>query len=653
MTLRLQLALLLLLVTFIPIALMTSHIEQRTSEEYVKSKDAALTQARDNVVQLYDNYIQNTLEVLWADSHIPSFRRYIEGEPIYREANLNRVHEMLRNVIVKDSIFVNSVALLDLSGNNLIDTSATLYRDVEAEYEYFLKGKESRLGYFSYALIDDVQGRALYVSTPIKSLEGHVIGLLRLRIEPSRIQLMLSQALKKTAFHARVFDGDMNILANLMNPDLIGKHYSETPLELMDQPSWQTFPEGLRLRSVRSRLNQVPWIVEVSLNEAEYTSRLDENYYRWLIELAIVFLVTMLAAITLATLFVRPIRKVEKAANRIAEGRYQKNVPVIGSKEVRKMAKSLNKMTETILSSVAELEVKHKAKEKAEHQLLKLNSELERRVEERTQELLTANKEKVEAMEQLLHNEKMASLGALVAGVTHEVNTPLGNNVTVASTLDDNIRQFRKLTLEGGMKRSDLESFLENCGYASEILQKNCDRASELMGSFKQVAVDQTSMRRRNFSISQSVNEVITTLHSTLKKFSHSIDLDIPMELHVNNYPGSFDQVITNLINNSIIHGFRNKSQGCIKISAREETVDGRACVVVDYQDDGCGVPKDIAEKIYEPFFTTRAEDVGSGMGLYLIRSILEKDMQGSICLDQTHSPGARFLFTIPLELIN
>ncbi|MFC3151224.1 ATP-binding protein [Litoribrevibacter euphylliae] len=649
MTLKLQLTLLLVLVTFTPIAFMTYQMQQQAAEEFIASKDNSLILANNNLSNLFDGYIQNTLEVLWADSHIPSFRRFLEGDDDYRSEYLNNVHEMLRNVIIKDSIFVNSAALLNIDGMNLIDTSATLYHDIESYYPYYREGVKTYHGYFSKHLVQDVQGYALYASVPIKNGQGEAIGLLRLRIDPSRVQLMLSKALKKTTFQAKVFDSKHNVLANLNNPHLIGSAQSVAELEPVPAPTWVLNEENQKVRVIRTSLSSIPWMIEITLPSADYTAYIDQSFFQWLIDIGIIFLITLAGSIGLATYLVIPILKVEDAAKQIASGRTDQDVPLVGGLELRRMAESIKRMKDTILASVVEMEQKNKDKEKAELALLELNEQLERRVEERTQELLAANKEKGEAMEQLVNSQKMAELGTLVAGVTHEVNTPLGNNVTVASTLQEHLEQFKSLVETGCVKKSDLSEFLNSCEFATDILQKNCARASELMGSFKQVAVDQTSMRRRNFSVEKSVHEVITTLHNVLKKHNHSIRVHIPQTLHIDNYPGPFDQVITNLINNSVIHGFRNMKQGEITITARIKDVGDKSFVVIDFEDNGAGVPEKIVDRIFEPFFTTRAEDVGSGMGLYLIKSIVEKDLKGRIYLDKEYREGARFVLEVPM----
>ncbi|GAA3916607.1 ATP-binding protein [Litoribacillus peritrichatus] len=657
MTLRVQLALLLLLVTFLPIAIFTYQNQQTTSQQYIASKDAALMQAKSLMADAIDDYIKITQEVLWSDSYISVFREFLEGDPNSRQRYFSEVYGVLRTVVVKDSVFVNSAALLDHSGENLMDTSAYIYTEDESVNEYYRSVIETGDSYFSTRLVKDLLGHALYVSSPIKNTQGEVLGLLRLRIDSNRFQYLISKSLRDFTFDAILWDEAFVQLANLRQPLLVGTQGHDPGDMTMNKesfqhqtPVWFTLPDGRELRMLRATIKTLPWTLELSQDKSEFTAILDENYRQWLVQLALVFIVTLVGAIVVATYFVWPIKRVGLVAERIASGDYKARVPVFGSIEVRGMANSLKKMTRIILSNLAELEVKHNDKVKAERALLELNADLESRVEERTKELLAANEEKREALALLVQSEKMAELGNLVAGVTHEVNTPLGNNVTVASSLGDQLKAFKKLDKSGKLTHSDLKEFLKNCEFAAEVLQKNCQRASELMGSFKRVAVDQTSMRRRTFSLADSVNEVITTLHSTLKKYKHEIHVDIPMELVLDSYPGPLDQVLTNLINNSLIHAFKSIEVGHIHITAGFMEGFDHQRIEMIYKDDGVGIPEASANQVFDPFYTTLGNEGGSGIGLYLIKSLVENELGGAVFLDVNTEKGVVFVFELPIK---
>jgi signal transduction histidine kinase len=285
------------------------------------------------------------------------------------------------------------------------------------------------------------------------------------------------------------------------------------------------------------------------------------------------------------------------------------------------------------------------AKVKAELALRALNDKLEQRVEERTQALSSANEDLRQAMKRIAQSEKLASLGSLVAGVAHELNTPLGNARIVASTLHDHVRNFRKEMTDGGLRRSALDSFLTASDDASDLLERNLARAAELIGNFKQIAVDQTSMRRRRFDLRQVIDEVLSTLQPKLRKTTHRIEIAVTEGLLIDSYPGPFEQVLTNFVENSLIHGLANKADGLITISARVDA----DMVVIDYTDNGVGMDEAAAAKAFDPFYTTRLGQGGSGLGLYIVHNLVTGALGGNIHLLAAPGAGVRFTLTLPL----
>lgn len=282
---------------------------------------------------------------------------------------------------------------------------------------------------------------------------------------------------------------------------------------------------------------------------------------------------------------------------------------------------------------------------KAELALRSLNEELELHVAARTAELSGANEDLRQAMKRIVQSEKLASLGSLVAGVAHELNTPLGNARTVASTLADHVQNFRAEMAGGGLRRSTLEAFLAASEDAASLLERNLARAAELIGNFKQVAVDQTSMRRRRFDLRQVVEEVLSTLQPKLKRQPHRIEVNVPAGLVLDSYPGPLEQIITNFVLNSLIHGLAERDKGLISIAARIEVEN----VVVDYADDGVGMSETAAARAFDPFYTTRLGQGGSGLGLYIVHNLVTGALAGSINLNTAPGKGVQFTLVLPL----
>jgi PAS domain S-box-containing protein len=290
---------------------------------------------------------------------------------------------------------------------------------------------------------------------------------------------------------------------------------------------------------------------------------------------------------------------------------------------------------------------------RAQQEILELNTQLEARVAQRTSDLQSANFELSQtlgtlnmAKDQLVQSEKLAALGALVAGVAHELNTPIGNGLTVASSLEYRVQEFDRL-MASGLKRSDLQSFIDDTRQAADILSRNLMRAGALVASFKQVAVDQTSSQRRRFSLSSVASEILITLNPAIRKSACTVSMDMQNDLRMDSYPGPLGQVLANLINNAIVHGFDGgKIPGTITLVAR---VEGVSQVVVQVRDAGRGIQKADLHRVFEPFFTTRLGQGGSGLGLHIAHSIVTGVLGGSIDVSSEAGSGATFTLTLPL----
>ena len=287
-----------------------------------------------------------------------------------------------------------------------------------------------------------------------------------------------------------------------------------------------------------------------------------------------------------------------------------------------------------ILSNVRDITERKRAEEE-----LQLHREhLEELVAERTAELR-------QAMTQLVQSEKLAALGHLVAGVAHELNTPLGNTRVVASSLGEEVRAFAAAVESGALRRSQADAFLNRSREAVDLLERNAARAADLIGHFKQVAVDQTSMRRRRFSLRQTVEELLATLRPQFKHTAHRIELDIPPDIELDSYPGPLEQVVANLVGNSLTHGFAGIEAGVIRIRAALLDADR---VQLDYTDDGIGIPEPILHRIFEPFFTTRLGQGGSGLGLYIVYNLITGVLGGTVQAERAPERGATFTVILP-----
>ncbi len=284
-------------------------------------------------------------------------------------------------------------------------------------------------------------------------------------------------------------------------------------------------------------------------------------------------------------------------------------------------------------------------------ELHELNAELEYRVEERTLELSQTNdslKQTLatlnQAQGQLIQSEKMASLGSLVAGISHEVNTPIGIGMTAASHLEDEMNKLMIAYDAGNMKRSALEKFMEHAIESSEIIVKNLKRASELIRSFKRVAVDQTSEDWHEINLHEYINDIITSLRPRFKNTKILVENLCDRDVHFYTNPGAIYQIFSNLMINSIVHGYEKGQPGFVYIHCEQEA-DALSLI---YHDDGKGIPPDDLNKVFDPFFTTRRGSGGSGLGLHLVYNLVNTSLKGNIQVVSEPGEGTKFTVVLP-----
>jgi len=253
------------------------------------------------------------------------------------------------------------------------------------------------------------------------------------------------------------------------------------------------------------------------------------------------------------------------------------------------------------------------------------------------------------AQAELVRSETLAALGAMVAGIAHELNTPIGNGLLIASTLTDLSRSMIRDLQEGkGLTRSALEKYLLEADEVGDILQRNLERAGNLINSFKQVAVDRTSAQRRKFRLADVVTETVLLLSPTLKNTPYQVLHDIDRTIELDSFPGPLGQIITNLINNAVLHGFEGRSHGCIQIGA---DIAPSGWLELTIADDGAGIPEANLHRIFDPFFTTKMGAGGSGLGLYVCYNIATTVLHGQIQVASAPNEGTRFLLTLPLKV--
>lgn len=278
----------------------------------------------------------------------------------------------------------------------------------------------------------------------------------------------------------------------------------------------------------------------------------------------------------------------------------------------------------------------------------KLAEERERefniQLEQTVAELQSSLKLLRETQHHLVQSEKMAALGGLVAGVAHEINTPVGIGVTAASLLEEKTKECARLLAAQAMKRSDLDAYFRLAQESSEMILSNLRRASDLIQRFKQVAVDQSCEEINTFRLKECLENHIMSLRPMLKKGAHSVQLQCDDDIVLKSYAGALGQIVSILIMNSLLHGFEEMSNGAITIDVAAQADD----IVLSYRDNGKGIPKEDQGHIFEPFFTTKRNHGGTGLGLHILYNLVTQTLGGQVDMDSADGQGVGFRMQIP-----
>jgi signal transduction histidine kinase len=391
--------------------------------------------------------------------------------------------------------------------------------------------------------------------------------------------------------------------------------------------------ELLRNTIDATQAEEIGAIDELSKKMREREQKAQETFDRTLsdisrrvLSIAVIFLGIILTAGVLIALSIRlPLQQIMTAMRAITIGDYDREVQGTTARdEVGAMARAVEVFRENAVAKRRTEEELRTSKEKAESALLELNA----------------------AQQNLIDAERLAALGGLVAGVAHEVNNPIGISLTVASSFARRTEMFEaELRSDSGLRRSQLEDFVRTSRDASAQLVANLHRAGELIQSFKQVAVDRSHAERRQFSLGEATDQIIASLRPVLKRAPIELTLDVPEGLIIDGYPGSYGQILTNLFLNAVNHAFADGRAGTIAIAARPR---GHDDVEINFADNGAGMTPDVQRQAFDPFFTTRRNEGGTGLGLHIVYNLVTQQLGGRMMLESRLGQGTTFRIMMP-----
>jgi signal transduction histidine kinase len=356
-----------------------------------------------------------------------------------------------------------------------------------------------------------------------------------------------------------------------------------------------------------------------------FEATLSEVYVRIAVVAVLSLSISILIGLAISGSIRRPLHELMSDMRSIVGGDYARPVRDLNAHdEIGAMARAVEVFRENAIAKRQAEEELKAAKEHAERALHDLQ----------------------EAQQSLIEAEKLAALGGLVAGVAHEVNNPVGISLTVASSFARRCDQFSEEIREGAVRRSKLDEFITVSQEASKQLLANLNRAADLIQSFKQVAVDRSQAERRSFDLLEATEQIFVSLRPALKRSTVFLSIDIPVGIQMDSFPGPYGQVLTNLVLNALAHGFPHKKIGSIRV---EGTRFGNDQVDIIFADDGAGMSEEIQRKAFEPFFTTRRNQGGTGLGLHIVYNIVTRRLGGRVRLESGIGRGTTFRIRLPL----
>jgi signal transduction histidine kinase len=358
-----------------------------------------------------------------------------------------------------------------------------------------------------------------------------------------------------------------------------------------------------------------------------------------------ILLMAFLLALRMQRKITHPIESLLHTVQQVSKDKdYSAKVDSINITELDILARAFNKMLERIQQHISKQAI-------AEQEVRLLNQSLEQKVNDRTQAVKDSNQELLSTLEkmhqyqnQLVETEKMASLGQMVAGIAHEVNTPIGLGVTASTLMQDRLVVIKNSFDDKKLSSRQLSKFLDESTENLGIIYRNLNRAAELISSFKQVAVDQSSEESRLFNFEQLISEILMSLKPNLKKVQHQVVVECDSSINIKSMPGPITQIIINLVMNSLIHAFRGIDKGIINIIV---SLSEKDCHLT-YKDNGNGVSEEIKHRIFDPFVTTRRGEGGSGLGMHLVYNLVTQALNGSITIQSEERHGIEFSIVFP-----
>lgn len=672
----LALVLLPLLLTAITVIGIQTYISYLQTEQRIQA--VLQDQASRFALQLnaFYTYIQNSGQL---------FAAGIQDEPVNIPQKLERLHNTMD---IFDNLLITtpSGTIQYIYPNNPLALNRPFsYTNHIAAAVRFHSPKSSPI------IINETTGkRVISIAQPIFDRDGQVVALLVQNLKLDMLAAQTNASPANFASQTLLFSAQGQGIAPYPGVTVSRSILEQYQSDLGDT-KLLTNDQGEKMWVATSRVQLPGWGVAVTMPHALVMKAFYAGMRYGLYALLILFVGLLGLSIFWVNRLFQPIAWLTEEIRKLTHNPRQTN-PIDESylrqspEELRTLCHSFNQMAATIQTNVQELTSINEELRASQENLQLAQVTLEEKVQLRTQELhalnqeLTAMNQELQAVNDTLHHEvlerrraeeqlstanqelnrtlvdlqttqegliqaeKMASLGNLVAGISHEINTPVGVSVTAASHLRQITEDLLRALGNNQLRRSHLEHHLQDCREGTGIILSNLGRAAELIRSFKQVSVDQASEERRTFFLKAYIGETLLSLQPKLKKTKIQVELTGSDTLSLDSSPGAFSQIITNLVINSLTHAYNPQQTGHIRIDVQEQAEQ----VCLTYSDDGCGMDEATRARIFDPFFTTKRGKGGSGLGLYILYNIVTNQFGGTIECSSALGAGTKFTLLLP-----
>lgn len=641
-------------------ALYLLQVMKQTTEDYETAVTQQLKILDKSIYHYMTNIVSNT-EMLAgfpimkeADRRITTYtdqyssNGYIPMEPMKNSTYEQQVYQMLESFKNTHSSVKNASLGVDVNGGFVKSPPSKRFNGYDARTRdwYIAAVNHPNQVVLSNLYKTSSNEFVLYSVKAILDEHSSIKGVISLDFDLKDFSDMISEVRIGKSGYAVLVDASGNIMAHPTNQQLIGKPFSTLGIKELQNLSDLTakkFTTTLfdqnkyRIEIVPSENPYAPLYYIAILEEKEFYSSLNSLIYKIIFLALLLCGVAFLLSYWISSRIASPLEILGHAADEIASGNLDKRIDMNTDDDIGILANRFDKMTEALQEAQTHLEDMVKERTDA---LQLANSDL-KNVNEALNATITLL-EKTQA--QLIQSEKLAGLGTLVAGIAHEINTPVGVAVTACSYKAQLDKEVRDKYQQDQLTRKVLEEYLQKSDEAVQMVMRNLERASSLIQSFKQVAVDQSVEISRTIAMRTYLDEIFLTLKPKLMQSNLNLEIDCPADLKIHTYPSALFQVVTNFVMNTLLHAYDHSDEGIISISVHDDPNHWHLI----FEDQGKGISPDIKTRVFDPFFTTKRNTGGTGLGLHIVYNIVTLQLGGEITCESQLNQGTRFILKIP-----